>query len=160
LPIDYKMRWYIKDYKLDKLSARVESIGKNTISKQSYDSISLISANDGMYCIEQDRVHRLRHDSKFTHFFFNDVQLICQHSDPIKEEIKSHIPISYKCFNNSCIKYAIDYDPQILLCIEYLDGNICDFYFEPVAQTTLIAPLIELINASKKEINVFLSLLN
>ena len=153
------MRWYIKDYEFNKLSDRIESIDKNTISKQSYDSISLISSNNGMYSVEQDHIYRLRHDSKFTHFFFNDVQLICQHSDPIKEETQSHIPISYKCFNKLCTKYAIDYDPLILLCIEYCGENIYDFYFEPVPQTTEL-PLIELISGSKNEINGFLSLLN
>ena len=157
------MRWYIKDYELTKLSARIDSIDKHSISKQSYNTICLISPNNGIYCVEQDHVYRMRHDSKFTHFFFNDVQLICQHSDPIKEETHSHIPISYDCFNNLCVKYAIEDDPLILLCIEYHGENIHDFYFEPVLQTTehrLIAPLIELIGGSKKEINGFLSLLN
>jgi hypothetical protein len=153
------MRWYIKDYTIAKLTERISKIESNALTKKSVVTMSLISEEEGHYCIQNDSLYRIHYDSKFTHFFFNDIQLICQHSDPIKEEIMSRIPVNWLCFTNTTMKYTIDKDPRILLCIEYHDANVFDFYFE-VEVRTADKSLIELINDSKKEINGFLLMLN
>ena len=155
------MRWYIKDYTLDKLSSLIAKIDANTLSKQSSDMVYLVSPDEGVYCIQNNVIYKIHYDSKFVHFFFNDAQLICQSSDPIKEEIVSRIPIKYDCFNHTLVKYAIFAEPHILLCIDYCEGNvISDFYFEVTRKEADKFSLIELINDSKKDINGFLSLLN
>ena len=153
------MRWYIKDYTLSKLSERIDKIEANAITKKSVVTLTLMSEEEGPHCVQNDTFYRLHYDSKFTHFFFNNVQLICQHSEPIKEEIMSRIPVNCLCFTNTIMKYAIDRDPRILFCVEYREENICDFYFEVEVRTADKA-LIELINDSKKEINGFLLMLN
>jgi hypothetical protein len=153
------MRWYIKDYSTEKLSSMISKIDASVVSKKQSESICLVSPDEGTYVIQNDSVHRLHYDSKFTHFFFNDVQLICQHSDPIKEDISSRIPVRYTCFANNTVKYALNGDPLILLCVEYHDKSISDFYFE-VKVYAKDKKLIELINDSKTEINGFLSILN
>lgn len=153
------MRWYIKNYSVERLSERIDKIDAKAVSKKTFDKVCLVSPDEGIYCVQNNSVHRIHYDSKFTHFFFNDVQLICQHSDPIKEEISSRIPVNYICFTNNVVKYTVDKDPNLFLCVEYRDANIMDFYFE-VEVRTVDKKLIELINDSKKEINVFLSMLN
>jgi hypothetical protein len=151
------MRWYIKDYSVEKLDKCISKIKAE--SSEKFHTVSLISPDEGIFCIQNDTVYRVHHNSKFTNFYFNDVQLICQHTDPIKEEIASRVPVNYLCFINATVKYAIEKDPRILLCVEYRDEIIADFYFEVVGQT-VDRPLIELINDSKKEINGFLLMLN
>lgn len=153
------MRWYIKDYSTLKLSERIGKIDANAVSKKSTTSTFIVSKDEGHFVVQNDSVYRVHYDSKFTHFFFNDVQLICQHSDPIKEEIPSRIPVNYLCFNKAVVKYGIDKDALVLFCVEYQGENISDFYFE-VEVRTADKLLIGLIKDSKKEINGFLSMLN
>ena len=162
------MRWYIKNYSATKLSERLGAIQSSAIqSGDAVKSVVIVTEDDGIFCVQDNRIYKMHYDSKFSHFFFNQAQLICQYSDPIKEEIVSQMPVKYVVFNQTVVKYAIDSNPCILLCVEYREESICDFYFEVVvaradadASSFVKKTLVELINESKKDINVFLLLLN
>jgi hypothetical protein len=162
------MRWYIKNYSVSKLSERLGAIKSSAIQSGDADkTVVIVSEDDGVFCAQDNRIYKMHYDSKFSHFFFNQAQLICQYSDPIKEEIVSQMPVKYVVFNQTTVKYSIDCNPCILLCIEYREGSIHDFYFEVISADTstdtsavVKKTLVELINGSKKDINGFLLLLN
>ena len=159
------MRWYIDEYDMGRLVEGVKRLDKsdtcNIKSTTSYTTI--ISERDGVFVTDgEGTLYALRHESKFTRFLFNDFSFICQHSEPIKEEVFSQTPVNCKCVITRLVKYEVtrvEEQNRVLLCIEYSDGVLTDFYFE-VLLPTINTSLLELITLSKKEINVFLSLLN
>jgi hypothetical protein len=124
---------------------------------------TIVSERDGVFESDKEGVlYTVRHESKFTRFLFNDFPFICQHSEPIKEEVFSQTPTKCKRIDTCLAKYEVTNvgGPNcIALCIEYRNDAIADFYFEVLLPLTH-SSLIELITMSKKEINVFLSLLN
>lgn len=153
------MRWHVKEYDVNNLQGVVAKLTRNYTEIEKTSWTTIVSLNNGVYHIENDSVYKLHYDSKFSRFFFNDTQLICQHSEPIKEEILSHIPINYQSFQNCLVKYAMGDSYTIMLCVLFCEGVSTEFYFEPVSQGAPLS-LLEHINLSKKEINGFLSTLN
>jgi hypothetical protein len=159
------MRWYIDEYDMGRLATGVKRLDKsgacNIKSTASYSTI--ISERDGLFVTDsEETLYALRHESKFTRFLFNDFSFICQHSEPIKEEVFSQTPMNCKCIATCLVKYEVTHVEKqncVLLCIEYSDDVLTDFYFDVLLPTTNTS-LLELITLSKKEINVFLSLLN
>lgn len=152
------MRWYIKDYDISSLNAKMVKLEKHLISKMRVDNI--VTPEKGVYQIEDDTIYRLHHDSQFTNFFFNETKLICQHSEPIKEEIFSQMPLNFAYSKSHINKYAVSDSQSVFLFIElHDDGRVLDFYFSPVINGNDLT-LLQLINLSKNEINRFLSLLN
>lgn len=160
------MRWYMDEYDMSRLGDAMKRIGKASCVKQvstiSYTMI--VSERDGLFETNKNGVlYSLRHESKFTRFLFNDRPFICQHSEPIKEEVFSQTPTKYKRVNTCLAKYEVINvvgEPNcIALCIEYRNDAIADFYFD-VLLPTGHSSLLELITMAKNEINVFLSLLN
>ena len=161
----YKMRWYIDEYDMVRLTGAMKRISnsKACAVKDITTWSTIVSERDGLFVADSEgTLYAVRNDSKFTRFLFNDFSFICQHSEPIKEEVFSQTPTKCKRIDACLAKYEVTNvgGPNcIALCIEYRNDAIADFYFEVLLPLTH-SSLIELITMSKKEINVFLSLLN
>ncbi len=148
-------------HKMKNGESRFKSSAIKEVETTSWTTI--VSEQDGLFVADKEgTLYALRHDSKFTRFSFNDVLFVCQHSEPIKEEVFSQTPTKCERFQSKRVKYETvgETEPNsVALCIEYRDDSITDFYFEVLLPTTNTS-LLELITIAKKEINVFLSLLN
>ncbi len=148
-------------HKLKSGDSRFKSSSIKEVETTSWTTI--VSEQDGLFVADKEgTLYAVRHDSKFTRFLFNDILFICQHSEPIKEEVFSQTPTKCEHFQSKKVKYETIGEAEqnsVALCIEYRDDRITDFYFEVLLPTTN-ASLLELITVAKKEINVFLSLLN
>ena len=160
-----KMRWYIDEYDMSRLTGAMKRISNSvTINNKSTTSYyTIVSERGGLFVTDSEgTLHALHHESKFTRFLFNGYSFICQYSEPIKEEVFSQTPMNSKCVATRLVKYeALNTEEpnRVVMCIEYGDNILTDFYFEVLLPTNN-ASLLELITLSKKEINVFLSLLN
>lgn len=161
----YKMRWYIDEYDMVRLTGAMKRISnsKACAIKDITTWSTIVSERDGLFVADSEgTLYAVRNDSKFTRFLFNDFSFICQHSEPIKEEVFSQTPMNCKCVATRLVKYEVlntEEPNHIVMCIEYSDDVLTDFYFE-VLLPTINTSLLEIITLSKKEINVFLSLLN
>ena len=148
-----------------RLTCAVKRIGgdKRVHDQSTTSYFTIVSERDGLFVTDSEgTLYALRHESKFTRFLFNDFSFICQHSEPIKEEVFSQTPMNSKCVATRLVKYEVmntEEPNRVVMCIEYSEDMPTDFYFEVLLPTTH-SSLLELITLSKKEINVFLSLLN
>jgi len=162
------MRWYIDEYNMGRLEDAMKRI-KNAEKQNHVKQVStisytmIVSERDGLFESNNEGIlYAVRHVPSFTRFLFNDSPFICQHSEPIKEEVFSQTPTKCKRIATCLSKYEVTNvgGPScIALCIEYRNDAIADFYFEVLLPLNH-SSLLELITMSKKEINVFLSLLN
>ena len=152
--MQYKI--YIKDYK----SINKKIFDKLEIYLYHKKEIVELFSDEGIYCIKNNKIFKKNIiDVPVKYIFFDDkIDLIIDRSYIEENEIISHIPFKHIVMkknvyyystepNNKCLYFVIEFYHN-----ENEELNISDFYF--LANGDIDDYLI------KKEINVFLSVLN
>jgi len=152
--MQYKI--YIKDYK----SINKKIFDKLEIYLYHKKEIVELFSDEGFYCIKNNKIFKKNIiDVPVKYIFFDDkIDLIIDRSYIEENEIISHIPFKHIVMkknvyyystepNNKCLYFVIEFYHN-----ENEELNISDFYF--LANGDIDDYLI------KKEINVFLSVLN
>ena len=163
------MKIYINNLNIDILSAIMSNIKEQYVSSETYIQIY---ANDGMYQINDKTIQKCNpvdHEIQLHNNYYENYTLIVDPSYYTFETIHK-IPLEHVSTKMKKYIYQINKNADIRLVIEgpLIEDNItsakkgttdydikpCDLYFETPDTIDITNTLI------KKEINVFLSLLN
>ena len=160
------MRIFVKDYKLDELSSRINLFDKYLLDKIVWTDIF---SNEGQYKINYNKTYKvINKDDVVTHHdnYYEDLNIITDTSQSIQEEA-IQIPPDHLALQSLYFYYALQRASKIKLVIQFNNEKThtfgsdtnqntrpIDFYFETGENIDVNDRLI------KEELSVFLSLLN